>query len=207
MMNLQTGLFLYLVVIFSAIIHEYAHGWMANRLGDSTAKQMGRLTLNPLAHIDKVGTVFLPLILLLISGGRIFIGYAKPVPFNPYNLKNVRKGTALIALAGPGANFLVAIILGLLLRFAGGFSAMGNIISFLPWVIFINIWLGLFNLIPVPPLDGSKILMSALSQQQAISFRRLFGPFGLFVALVIAFLFLPSLAGLFFRLIIGFSIF
>lgn len=205
-MNLQIGLFLYIVVIFSAIIHEYAHGWMANRLGDPTAKQMGRLTLNPVAHIDVFGTFLLPLFLLLVSAGSVFIGYAKPVPFNPFNLKKIRRDTALIALAGPSANLSIAVILGLLLRFFGGMLAWGGIMNFIPWIIFINVWLCLFNLIPVPPLDGSKILMSALPQAQAIAFGKMFGPLGIFVALLVAYLVLSPLAGFIFKLILGFAL-
>lgn len=205
-MNLQTGLFLYLIIILSAIVHEFAHGWMANRLGDPTAKQMGRLTLNPLAHVDMMGTILLPLILLLFSGGRIFIGYAKPVPFNPLNLQNPRRDVAKIAIAGPAANFLMAIILGILLRFFGDTNFLAPVIGFLPWIIFVNIWLGLFNLIPVPPLDGSKILMSALPRERAISFSRALGPFGILIALLIAFMILPPLASLIFKLILGFPL-
>lgn len=230
-MNLQTGLFLYLVIIFSAIIHEYAHGWMANRLGDPTAKQMGRLTLNPLAHIDPIGTVILPLFLMFFAG--FFIGYAKPVPFNPFNLRDPRRDVTKIALAGPMVNFAIAILLALLLivfplsaeiksglvsllsegHLVAALSAasmagnpMAIIFVLVNIVILVNIWLALFNLIPVPPLDGSKILMGLLSREKAIAFSRLFGPFGIFIALLVAFMILAPLASLIFRLLASLSL-
>lgn len=230
-MNLQTGLFLYLVIIFSAIVHEYAHGWMANRLGDPTAKQMGRLTLNPLPHIDPIGTVVLPLFLMIFAG--FFIGYARPVPFNPFYLRDPRRDVAKIAIAGPAANFLIAILFALLLaifplpvetkkglaifissgNLSGALAAaslagnvMFTIFVLINIVVLVNIWLGLFNLIPVPPLDGSKILMAILPQKQAISFGRALGPLGIFLALIIAFLILSPLASLIFRLLSGLSL-
>jgi len=199
-MDFQSGLFLYIIIIFSAIIHEYAHGWMALRQGDPTAKDAGRLTLNPLAHIDPFGTVMLPLILLIVGG--IFIGYAKPVPINPYNFRNPKRDTALVSLAGPGSNFIVAIILGLFIRFFDASPALVTMIPFLESVVYINVLLGLFNLIPVPPLDGSKILMSAMPYDKAIIFERNIGPFGIFLALLIAFMILPYLTSLVFNLIL-----
>ena len=114
-MDIQSGIFLYIIIIFSAIIHEYAHGWAALRQGDPTAKYAGRLTLNPLAHIDWWGTVLMPLLLLFTFG--VFFGYAKPVPINPYNFRNQRRGIIYVSLAGVGANFLIALALGLFVRF------------------------------------------------------------------------------------------
>lgn len=200
MINLQSALFLYIIIIFSAILHEYAHGWMALREGDPTAKYAGRLTLNPLAHIDMWGTVLMPLLLLYFF--HFFFGYAKPVPINPNNFRNQRRGLILVSFAGPGANFLVALILGLFVRFYPGLSFA----SFLAFIVFINIWLGLFNLIPVPPLDGSKLLFGFLAGRggRAIEFLRGAGSwFGIIIALLVAFTFLPYLANLLFVLITG----
>ena len=150
---LTSALFLYIVIIFSSIIHEYSHGWAALQLGDPTAKYEGRLTLNPLAHIDPFGTVLLPIFLLLTSG--IFIGYAKPVPFNPMNLRDPRRDAGLVGVAGPASNLVIVLILGLIVRFMGNLAFMALLSPFLKLIIMINIWLALFNLIPVPPLDGS----------------------------------------------------
>ena len=199
-MSLQDALFLYIIIIFSAILHEYAHGWMAYREGDSTAKYAGRLTLNPLAHIDLWGTVLMPLILLYFF--RFFFGYAKPVPINPNNFRNQRRGLILVSFAGPGANFLIALILGLVIRFYPGLG----IASFLAFIVFINIWLALFNLIPVPPLDGSKLLFGFLAGRagRAVEFLRGAGSwFGIIIALLVAFTFLPYVAQLIFGLITG----
>ena len=202
-MDFQSALFLYLIIIFSAIIHEYSHGWMAYRLGDPTAKEAGRLTLNPLAHIDLFGTVILPIFLLLTT--RIFIGWAKPVPFNPMNLKNPKRDIALVGLAGPGSNFLIALLLGLIVRFFGQEGFLVNLSNFLSFIVLVNIWLALFNLIPLPPLDGSKILMglSPLSWQRSLVNLERMGFFSLLIALFLAMTFLPYLASFIFRLIIG----
>lgn len=202
-MDFQFALFLYLIIIFSAIIHEYSHGWMAYRLGDPTAKEAGRLTLNPLAHIDLFGTVILPIFLLLTT--RIFIGWAKPVPFNPMNLKNPKRDIALVGLAGPGSNFLIALLLGLIVRFFGQEGFLVNLSNFLSFIVLVNIWLALFNLIPLPPLDGSKILMglSPLSWQRSLVNLERMGFFSLLIALFLAMTFLPYLASFIFRLIIG----
>jgi Zn-dependent protease len=148
-------IFQIVILIFSVVLHEVAHGYMANYLGDPTARLAGRLTLNPLKHIDPMGSVFLPLILKL-SGSPILIGYAKPVPYNPYNLRG-RYDEALVAFAGPGTNILLALIFGLTIRFFGGMLDPALVGAF-AIIAFINMLLALFNLIPVPPLDGSKIL-------------------------------------------------
>jgi len=156
-------------VLFSIVVHEVSHGWMAYRLGDDTAKKMGRLTLNPFPHIDPMGTVILPLI-MIIMGGPVF-GWAKPVPFNPYNFNrnvNIRNGTMWVALAGPGSNLILAFIFSFVfVAIHQFFSGLPSIIYFsisqlAQALIFINLVLASLNLIPLPPLDGSKILMRFL---------------------------------------------
>ncbi len=153
-MDFFTPLFFFLVVIPSAIFHEYMHGFVADKLGDPTARYAGRLTLNPLAHIDPIGTVLLPLMLLLFSGGQAMFAYAKPVPFNPYNLRDQKLGPLLIAVAGPLSNFALALAFSLIVRLV----PVGGLLPFLLLVIYANIGLGVFNLLPIPPLDGSKVL-------------------------------------------------
>lgn len=154
------GMFGVIALIISVVVHEYAHAWMAERLGDDTAKQAGRLTLNPFVHIDLIGTILLPLFLLLLGSGFLF-GYAKPVPFNPYNLKNQKWGSAWVGLAGPLSNLLLVIVFGLLIRFLP-FSPYFTFMILLGKIVGINIVLLVFNLIPIPPLDGSKLLFAFL---------------------------------------------
>ena len=150
------------ILIFSVIIHEVSHGYMANYLGDPTARLQGRLTLNPLKHIDPVGSILVPIITSLAG---FTFGWAKPVPFNPYNLKNKRVGEFLIAFAGPLSNISLAFIFSLIIRYVVSNMDITspNIVSFLQitsYIVIINIVLAVFNLIPLPPLDGSKLLFS-----------------------------------------------
>lgn len=156
-----TSLFPIIILIFSIVIHEVAHGVMANYLGDPTAKYAGRLTLNPIPHIDPIGSVVLPL-LLWLSGSSILFGWAKPVPYNPYNLRDQKYGSALVGAAGPGSNLLLALVFGLIIRLLVAFfpasSVLYAFIGLLSYVVLINIFLAIFNLVPIPPLDGSKIL-------------------------------------------------
>jgi Zn-dependent protease len=147
------------VLIFSVILHEVAHGYMANWLGDPTARLQGRLTLNPVSHIDPLGSIILPLVLTL-SHSPMLIGYAKPVPYNPYNLRG-KYDEALVAGSGPGTNILLAVFFGLIIRF-GAVSMSPEMISALGIICYINVLLALFNLIPIPPLDGSKVLSALL---------------------------------------------
>lgn len=145
----------------SVVIHEVSHGYAANFLGDPTAKLAGRLTLNPLKHLDLVGSFLVPVFLAIVGG--FIIGWAKPVPFNPYNLRSGRWGPALVAGAGPLSNIILAVFFGLLLRF----GLVGSLFSpatanLVLTIVTINIILALFNLLPVPPLDGSKILFALL---------------------------------------------
>ena len=173
------------VLLFSAILHEIAHGFMAEKLGDDTARRAGHLTLNPLVHIDPFGSIILPIALLVTSsfvGFPFVFAYAKPVPYNPRNLKHPRSGSAEIALAGPATNLGLALVFGIfsiLLPIANatksGMVAMiagGNTITFQSplesiyflflIIVYINILLAIFNLVPIPPLDGSRVLFAAL---------------------------------------------
>lgn len=156
-------IFALLVLLFSAILHEVSHGFSAKIQGDNTAEAAGRLTLNPLPHLDPFGSIILPLVLALpalFGAPVIIIGWAKPVPFNPDNLRNKKWGPALVALAGPLANIFLAIIFGALLRFSDFYFLPPSFNVFLTIIVWINLLLAVFNLIPIPPLDGSKLLFS-----------------------------------------------
>jgi Zn-dependent protease len=150
-----------LIIIISVVIHELAHGYMALFLGDPTAKYAGRLTMNPIKHMDFLGSFLIPAILAMLPGGFIF-GWAKPVPYNPYNLKNQRWGELLVAIAGPIANLIVAFAFAMLIRFGIGFELSQPAINMIISVIMLNISLAVFNMFPFPPLDGSKVLFSLL---------------------------------------------
>jgi Zn-dependent protease len=156
------------VLLFSVMIHEISHGAAALALGDTTAKDAGRLTLNPLKHLDPFGSVILPLFLFVFSGGAFVIGWAKPVPYNPFNLKNPRQGAALIGLAGPLSNVLMAVVFAVLIKAAGvlnDFAFAQPMAVLFSFVVFINILLAIFNLLPIPPLDGSNILFAFLPEK------------------------------------------
>jgi Zn-dependent protease len=167
------GIFYVAILIMSVVVHEFAHGYVAYLLGDNTARLSGRLTLNPLKHLDPFGSVILPLLLILSKAGFI-IGWARPVPYNPNNLKNGRRGTVLVACAGIAANILLAGIFGLLIRFAPHFGLplysadpllLHPFYKITTIIVFTNLVLALFNLIPIPPLDGSKLLFSFIPPQ------------------------------------------
>lgn len=149
------------ILILSVIIHEISHGYMADRLGDPTARLQGRLTLNPIKHIDPIGSIVVPLITSLAG---FTFGWAKPVPYNPYNLKNKRQGEFLIAAAGPLSNLAIALAFGTIIRFTVA-GEMTPFIQIASYIVIINIILAVFNLIPIPPLDGSKLLFSFLPNQ------------------------------------------
>ena len=150
-----------LILLFSAVIHEVCHGVMAYRLGDDTAKVMGRLTLNPIPHLDPFGSILLPLFLLW-AGSPVIFGSAKPVPVNFFNLRNPKRDTALVSLAGPAANFILAIIFAIPIR-TGLINSASAGYEIILTAVMLNLALGIFNLLPIPPLDGSKIFASLFS--------------------------------------------
>ncbi len=153
-------IFSILILIFSVVVHEVAHGYIAYALGDNTAKFQGRLNLNPFNHLEWFGSFLLPVMSYFLGG--FIIGWAKPVPFNPYNLRDQKWGEAKVAFAGPLANIAIALFFGLLIRF-GFVAGMGESFVYLcSMIVFINLVLATFNLVPIPPLDGSKILFSLL---------------------------------------------
>lgn len=160
------------VLIMSIVIHEVAHGFMANFLGDPTARLAGRLTINPVSHIDLVGSIIIPTLLYISHVGMLF-GWAKPVPYNPYNLKNQRWGEALVAIAGPGTNILIAFIFAMVIRASGTFGVAPAFVEILGYIVSINILLACFNMIPIPPLDGSKVLASVLPYRLEMKYREL----------------------------------
>lgn len=175
------------VLIMSVVIHEVSHGYAASMLGDQTARYQGRLTLNPLKHLDFVGSFLVPTMSYLL-GGFIF-GWAKPVPYNPYNLKPGRWSEALVAIAGPTTNLTMAIIFGLFLRLgiASGSSWAGPaFIDIVSIVVFINILLAIFNLVPIPPLDGSKLLF-AFFPDKMFQLRAFFERYGFILILLFIF--------------------
>jgi len=200
----------YIVVIviflFSVIFHEVSHGWMANYLGDPTAKMSGRLSLNPIKHLDPIGSIFLPLMLILLNS-RIIFGWAKPVPINPFNLRDKKYGEAKVAMAGPLANILIALLFGLLIRFLplGSSSFEVNLIVVFGYIIWVNLLLAIFNLIPIPPLDGSHILF-ALMPSRFNQLKLFLVRYGFFILIFFIFFFfqwLIPIINFFFTFIVG----
>lgn len=197
---LHTISYMGLPLLFAMVLHEYAHGWMAEKCGDSTAKLEGRLTINPLAHIDPFGTVILPLICLMLPGSFLF-GWAKPVPIDPRNMHQPRRDMALVSAAGPGMNLLLAVVSALflagLLTFeptltlrktaeTDGSSGLFATMFLRPlavmalYSVMINVFLALFNLLPIPPLDGGRILTALLPSKPAMALARL-EPYGMLI--------------------------
>ena len=203
-MTFEILVFQIIVLIFSVVIHEFSHGWMANYLGDPTAKYAGRLTLNPLKHLDPVGSFIVPFFLLIISSP-ILIGWAKPVPYNPYNLRDQKYSPALVGAAGPGSNLIIALVFGIILRIISAQGIAESLIPFFGIIVLINVLLAIFNLLPIPPLDGSKILFAALPSSMdnlKIAFER----YGFFILLFFLFFLLPIIFPIIFwlsKLIMG----
>ena len=186
---LQIGLIVALVI--SVVIHEMAHAYAANWLGDPTARLQGRLSANPLVHLDPLMSVIIPG-LLIMSGSPILFGAAKPVPYNPYNFTNQKWGEAIVAAAGPASNIALAVIFAVLIRFSEALSLSGAFIELAFSIIILNIFLAFFNLIPIPPLDGSKILPRLLPFSLAMQyeqFRRYFEYNALIGFLLVIFIF------------------
>jgi Zn-dependent protease len=169
-----------IIILFSAIVlHEYAHGWMANKLGDPTAKEAGRLTLNPIKHVDPVGTILVPgvlLALILLGYNQFIFGWAKPVPVNFMRLRHPKRDMMWVGLAGPAINVALAIVFSQMLKLSLSPANRELIIL----AIFINLLLAIFNMVPIPPLDGSRLLMGLLPNNLAISYARL-ERYGLFI--------------------------
>ena len=179
-----TALFSIAVLIISIVIHEVAHGFAALSQGDPTAKYAGRLTLNPISHIDPIGSILVPLMCILLPGGIVF-GWAKPVPINPYNFKNQRFGEFFTAAAGPLSNLLIALIAGFVLRF-WYIAIPPATATILVIIVVTNLVLAIFNLMPVPPLDGSKILF-ALLPESANKFKHFMDRYGMVLTLFFIF--------------------
>ena len=185
MIDIQTLLIWAIPVLFAITVHETAHGWVASKLGDHSARMMGRLTLNPIKHIDPVGTILVPALLYLSSAGFLF-GWAKPVPINFSALRSPKKDMLWVALAGPGVNLLMAIGWLIIVAIANTLN-----IPFLEFMggagIFVNLLLAIFNLLPIPPLDGGRVISSLLPGRLAYQYDQL-EPYGLFILVGLLFL-------------------
>jgi len=181
---IQSFLVLFGFLVVSMTIHEFAHGWIAYKLGDKTAKYSGRLTLNPLAHIDPVWTFLIPLVLFINSGGRFIFGAAKPIPVNYWALRNPKMGLIWVGASGPAANLILAIVLSILWKFLPSSEIIGFIFGNL---ISINVVLGVFNLIPIPPLDGSRIVMGLLPNELSVQYARI-EPYGFIILIALMFM-------------------
>lgn len=189
------------VLIMSVVVHEVSHGAAANYLGDPTARLAGRLSLNPLRHLDFLGSFVVPLLLILSKAGLI-LGWAKPVLVNPYNLRG-KWGEALVAGAGPASNVALALFFGLLIRLFGG-TLPFSFLSLAATIVLINIVLALFNLVPIPPLDGSKILFSFLPPASPLAaFLERYALLALLFLILFLWNFLTPLVGFLFRLTTG----
>jgi Zn-dependent protease len=182
------SLTIYVVLLFSLSFHESAHAWTALKMGDTTADEQGRISMNPLVHIDPIGTVLLPLLMLFGGGGMLF-GWAKPTPVNPRAFTDVRKGQILVSGAGPASNLVLAVaatlILFLLLRLAPDLRTSSPAVQLLAMGVQLNVLLALFNLVPLPPLDGWHVASWSLPRQLAESYQRLVGPWGSWILLLL----------------------
>ena len=189
--RIAQGLTAYVVLLFSLSVHESAHAWMAHRLGDDTAKDEGRVTLNPIPHMDFVGTILMPLLQFLFSGIPL-LAWAKPTPYNPANFRrdvSMRKGHMLVAGAGPVSNLILAVVftVALFLVVRGGVAeGSTHPLLLLPWLgVQLNVLLAVFNLVPIPPLDGSKVASFGLSQRLGDRYDQVMGPYGYLILMLL----------------------
>lgn len=197
-LDLTTKVLAFVFIFMSIVIHEISHGYAAYLLGDDTAKRMGRLSLNPLNHIDIFGTIILPIILMITAG--FAFGFAKPVPINPHNFKDYKKGMGITGAAGPIANFVVAFVLAIIFIILAklGVGGSARVFDVIKLTMQVNIFLALFNLIPVPPLDGSRIVGAFLSDEAYLKYSKLerYGMYIILGALVLGSLLNVSIIGL-----------
>jgi Zn-dependent protease len=203
------------ILIFSVVIHEMAHGWVALKCGDRTAKDMGRLTLNPIPHIDLFGSILIPLFSILATG-RVFIAWAKPVPIDPGNFSNIKRDDSLVTAAGPISNFIIAFICALFVillhnivtplsveRGTLSYQFLNFLYIMFSYGIFLNVTLAIFNLFPIPPLDGSHLLANILPDSAAYRFRQI-GFFGIFMILIL-FNYVPGFSKIFISIVMFFT--
>lgn len=193
-----------LILIFSVIVHEVMHGYVALMFGDHTAERAGRLTLNPIPHIDLVGTILLPGLLLLLpiltgTSPGFLIGWAKPVPVNPLNFRDLRRGEIYVSLAGVGANFVLALAFAVLYHVSAAFFLNPWAMQIFEFGVQVNLVLAVFNLLPVPPLDGSKVLIALLPYEAAKNFERIGFQYGFLIILGLLYF---NIIDLIFKLII-----
>lgn len=202
--TLLQAIFKVLVLLYSVVIHEVSHGAMANTLGDPTAKNAGRLSLNPIKHIDMFGSIILPL-LLFIAQSPFLVGYAKPVPYDPMQLKDRRYGPAKVAIAGPLSNLILALLFGLTLRFMPDVFSSPLVPELFTFIVVLNLLLAIFNLFPIPPLDGHWLLMTFLPRRyDALRvFLYRYSIVLLFIFIIFIFPLLLPLVAWLFRLITG----
>jgi Zn-dependent protease len=191
-MDLFGGLLSIIILIYSAILHEIAHGYIAYRLGDPTAKLLGRLTLNPKSHIDPIMSIFVPF-MLIFSGSPVIFGGAKPVPVDPFNLRDGIKDLAIVSVAGPLTNALLAVVGSLIIHVFYPGAGFGEVASsgitgfILSQIVLLNLLLAIFNLLPIPPLDGSKLFAALLPKKDAAAFLSIGQRFGMFILIFLLF--------------------
>lgn len=206
-MDATNSIFYILILVMSIVVHEVSHGFVAEYFGDDTARKAGRLTLNPIPHIDIFGSIFLPVI-LIISHSPFMFGWAKPVPYNPNNLRDKKWGTIWVAAAGVLANLLIAVVFGIIIRLTSGMDLQPSFYFITSIIVVMNLALAIFNLVPIPPLDGSKILFSLLPKR-AFSFILAYEQYSLILLLVFIVFFsdyLYPILSFFFHLLTGLAL-